>query len=107
MRTHQLNAWAGPDGRLLLPVIIPRQLSHSLTTLWNSRVRRWHKSLPETSYCRGEDNGNALLDEARVLEIRSRYATSPAPYSQLSKEYGIAASTVRAVVNRKSWKHVP
>lgn len=57
----------------------------------------------------GERNGNASLTAHDVMKLRSLYsANNKRPkYGDLAKRFGIAASTVAAIVNRRTWKHVP
>lgn len=56
----------------------------------------------------GEDNCFHKLTEADVLEIRRRH--KPGVYGSaryvLAKEFGVCPSTIRAIVERKKWKHI-
>jgi hypothetical protein len=51
---------------------------------------------------RGELSGSAKLTEAKVREIRTRYAegTGPRP---LAREFGVDRSTIREIVCRRTW----
>jgi hypothetical protein len=70
-----------------------------------------------------KDNMNDCIDKGRfpfenlkkrhkltvdeVLEIRTIYLHDNAPSrSQVAKEYGVARTTINAVVNRRTWNHV-
>ena len=55
---------------------------------------------------RGERNGHAKLTEAKVREIRVRYAAGGITSERLGAEYGVSARTIRQVVRRTRWKHV-
>jgi hypothetical protein len=53
----------------------------------------------------GEDHAHAKLTEAQVLEIRS-LAKSTA-VKQLAIKYNVTTVTIRSVINRTTWKHLP
>lgn len=53
----------------------------------------------------GTRNGNAILDDFKVREIRNRCSCGE-KRRKLALEYGVSVSTVKYVVSRKSWKHV-
>ena len=59
--------------------------------------------------CRvGEENHKSKLSVKQVVEIRDRYFSAGGPgYKKLAEEYGVFASTIKAVVERKTWNHVP
>ena len=54
----------------------------------------------------GEMHGRAKLTNEQVMEIRQRYAPKLISMHKLSKEYGVAKSTIRCVVTNRFWKHV-
>ena len=61
---------------------------------------------------RGEENNNAKLTEAQVKELREVWAKwvaagSSKGYGALGEAFGLSGWTVRDVVNRVTWKHVP
>ena len=62
--------------------------------------RRGRRVLPDTS---GEKNGNALLTDADIREIRSLGLTT----RELAARFSISPVTVRHILNRKRWGHVP
>lgn len=57
---------------------------------------------------RGVENGNALLTEAQVLEIRSIYRRGIHGLGchVLAHRYGVNKSTIQSIINRKSWRHL-
>lgn len=55
---------------------------------------------------RGERVGTAKLTEAQVIEIRKRKAAGER-YVTLGRDYGVDAANIRAIVTRKTWKHIP
>lgn len=50
----------------------------------------------------GEGNPAAKLTVKEVLEIRN----ASEPHDQIASRYGITASNVSVIKNRKSWKHI-
>lgn len=55
---------------------------------------------------RGEAQGNAKLDDARVLEIRELYAGGSVTQAQLADMFDVKAVTVHAIVTGRTWTHV-
>jgi hypothetical protein len=53
----------------------------------------------------GELNNTTKLTESDVLAIRARRANGESP-SKLASEYGVARSTIYAIVTRKTWCHI-
>lgn len=55
---------------------------------------------------RGERAPSSRLTELKVLEIRRRYAGGGCTFRSLASDYGVGATTVRAVVARRTWTHI-
>jgi hypothetical protein len=55
---------------------------------------------------KGSLNGNALLNEDLVLQIRSKYKPRIYTIAMLALEYNVKASCIKDVISRKSWKHI-
>ncbi len=55
---------------------------------------------------RGEAVPTARLNEGTVAEIRRRYAVGERQ-AELAAEYGVRQTNISAIVNRRTWKHVP
>lgn len=55
---------------------------------------------------KGSLNGNSLLTEQDVLEIRKKYKPRIYTRSMLAIEYKVKESCIKDVVNRNSWKHI-
>ncbi len=55
----------------------------------------------------GSDNPAARLTEAVVREMRTLYAGGQFSHQKLADLYGVAKSTVRRTVTRKTWIHIP
>ena len=54
----------------------------------------------------GSVHGRAILDENKAREILSKYATGTYKRSALMAEYGIARTTLEALLSRRTWKHI-
>lgn len=55
---------------------------------------------------RGTGNSKARLDDDKVREIRSRYATGSASSIFLGKLFGVSSTTILKIIKRELWKHV-
>lgn len=49
---------------------------------------------------------NAILNEGAVQKIRQRYANGEPPV-EIARHYGVSSANVKAIVRRRTWKHVP
>lgn len=54
---------------------------------------------------KGENATFAKLNESKVLKIREEYSTINNSYI-LAKKYGVDASSIQKIINRKTWKHI-
>lgn len=57
-------------------------------------------------HLRGEAHGSAKITEANVIEIRQRSAMGE-PSPTIAASFGIDPSTVRQIIRRVIWRHVP
>jgi hypothetical protein len=64
------------------------------------RIRR------DKALARGEENRNAKLTTALILEIRRRVAAGEAS-AAVARDVGVHKSTINGVVARRAWRHVP
>lgn len=55
---------------------------------------------------RGEAAPSVRLTEARVREIRTRYAGGGCSHRSLAAEYGVGPRTIGALLARRTWAHV-
>lgn len=55
---------------------------------------------------RGEAAGRAKLTADQVREIRRKYAAGGYSLRGLSREYGVAAYSIREIVNGRYWRHI-
>ena len=55
---------------------------------------------------KGERQGNARLTHEQVREIRVKYNPRLYGYDKLAKEYNVAKTTIRKVVDKVNWKHL-
>ena len=56
---------------------------------------------------KGEDQGLAKLTDEKVTEIRKLYSDGKHSAIKLAKMYGVAKTTMRSVLDRTTWKHLP
>lgn len=56
---------------------------------------------------RGTSHPNAKLNEAAVVSIRRRYALGGISLADLAAEHNVRLTAIHAVVQRRSWRHVP
>jgi transposase-like protein len=55
----------------------------------------------------GTLSGMAKLTDATALEILEKYATTTVSKSQLARDYGISESSIRKLIRRDTWRHLP
>lgn len=55
---------------------------------------------------RGAAHPRAELIAAEVLSIRAEYTPGVVSYRDLAQEYGVSATTISDIVNRRTWKHL-
>lgn len=55
---------------------------------------------------KGEAAFGAKLTEAKVLEIRKRYAAGGVSHRNLGEAFGVHPSMIGLIVSRKNWRHV-
>lgn len=55
---------------------------------------------------RGAAHGKSKLNEEKILEIRSLWASGLMSGIALSRMYGVSKGAISFIVNRKSWRHV-
>ena len=58
---------------------------------------------------RGIGNGASKLNDQIVAAIRAEYIKGSSEFSQaaLAMKYGVSQSVIHAIVNRKTWTHLP
>lgn len=76
----------------------------SLYNLTHARETRLNTSIPPSNG-KGEKNSRSILTENKVLEIREK-ASKGKTHKELSKEYGVATSTISGIVARIKWQHI-
>jgi hypothetical protein len=55
---------------------------------------------------RGERSGRSRLTEENVRDIRERFAAGFIRQKHLASEYNVTATSIRAIVRRKTWTHI-
>lgn len=56
---------------------------------------------------KGEEVGNSILKEADVLYIRQNYKPRILTRKSLAEMFGVKECTIKDVLSRRSWKHLP
>jgi len=80
--------------------------THTHPELRSYGDKHWSRLHPE-KVKRGEHSGNAKLNADQVVEIRSLYASGKASYTLLGIFFGVSEASIRRVIKRELWKHVP
>ena len=65
-----------------------------------------HSHLHPELRVRGSKHGNAILNEQLVVEIRDRHRSGET-YRSMSAAFHVSRSTIKSVVTRRMWRHVP
>lgn len=68
-------------------------------------ARNGQRTHPERA-ARGERVNTAKLTEAKVREIRARYASGGTTHLGLATEYGVTKTTIGYLIRRRIWQHV-
>jgi hypothetical protein len=68
-------------------------------------AQRWASEHPDL-LLRGEDVGEAKLRSVQIPEIRAAHASGEA-IARIARRYGVARITIRNVIRRISWAHIP
>ncbi len=66
----------------------------------DDRVRRGRQP-------QGEAHSSSKLTETQVRAIRQDYTQGLHTYPTLALVYGVSASAIRSIINRRTWKHLP
>lgn len=56
---------------------------------------------------RGQTNGNSKLTDAKVIDIRARYAASGVTMQSLADEFGVSLGLISHIITRRTWRHIP
>ena len=54
----------------------------------------------------GEKHGGARLTEQQVMLIRSLYSSVGHTQRDLANTFGVSHTTIRSIINRKTWTHI-
>lgn len=58
------------------------------------------------NYLKGSEIGNSKLKESDVIEIRRKFKPRKYTRAMLAKEYGVAETTIKDIILKRSWKHL-
>ena len=79
--------------------------------LWlGTHVENMHDSKRKLRHTHGEKNPRAILNAAKVLEIRGRfkfYSRRKTNAEELAPEYGVAKGTLYLAATGRTWKYLP
>ena len=109
MRSKGRQAHGDRSGSRLHPERLSRGDNHYSRTRPEALARdaRHGSALHPDKLARGTRHGKAKLTEARVEEIRVRYMKGGVTTYQLATEMQVSPTAIQAVVNGKTWTHVP
>jgi hypothetical protein len=62
-----------------------------------------HDSIRNGTFARGEKSGQSVLKEVEVIEILK---LKHLPVSALMARYNVSETTIRNILNNKTWKHI-
>ena len=80
--------------------------NNALTNVrWDTREANQGDRVLAGTAPRGSNNGNAKLDEAKVLDMRDRFQRG-ANMITLLQEYGIQRQTFIRIIKKRTWTHV-
>ena len=65
---------------------------------------KWHVSVDNLPA--EHPRASAKLDEDDVREIRAAYAVGDISLAELGRSYMVTGPTIKAVISRKTWKHI-
>jgi predicted XRE-type DNA-binding protein len=74
--------------------------------LYGTRSENYFDKYRHGRDVRGERHGMSKLTEDDVLSIRKMYGTMAYSQAQVAEFFGIDASQVSCIVNRKAWGHI-
>lgn len=66
----------------------------------------WANGLNKNVARKGSCNGQSILTEEQVLDIRSKYIPNIITRKDLAQEYNVTVSCIKDILTRRSWKHV-
>jgi len=55
----------------------------------------------------GEENANSKLTEAQVIEMRRLFSEGVYSRRELARHFGTTYATVKDIIRRRTWKHIP
>jgi hypothetical protein len=102
-----LSAFVGPrpDGMECCHGNSAKADNHLGNLRWGTRADNTADMIRHGRSCRGERNGAAKLTAESVKEIRA-LAARGAGQAEMATRYGVTKLNIRAIVLRRTWKHV-
>ena len=82
--------------------------NNNLTNLrWDTVRSNVHDAIRHGTFIRGERVGSAILTATQVEWIRATYSCGTVTMKSLADQVQVSENTVRHIVHRRTWKHVP
>ena len=74
---------------------------------WDSCKNNHHDRLEHGTTPSGERNGQSVLTETDVIQIRALFAQGGYSKQNLSEMFNVSPSTISHIILRRSWNHLP
>lgn len=87
--------WANISGEYLRDVFDYKRL-----------CAKCHRLFDHNSATKGAKHPHAKLTEKEVIEIRKLYVPRIYSFKKLAIKFHVERTTIRCIINRKSWKHI-
>lgn len=91
-----------PEGLLVCHTCDVRNCVNPAHLFLGTTLENVRDSIAKGRFTRGERQWNSKLTDTAVRMIRR----SSRPLGELAEEYDVTESTIRNVLNRRTWKHV-
>jgi hypothetical protein len=74
---------------------------------WDTHLANMRDQIAHGTRPRGEGSASSKLNDAKIVQIRQRYATEKISKEELGRQYGVTGRLIGCIVRREIWKHVP
>jgi hypothetical protein len=71
-----------------------------------TRAENVHDCIAKRRHNFGERSGTAKLTDAKVRDIRARYAAGGIYIREIASAYGVSETAIKLAIRRKRWAHV-
>lgn len=104
---YELENGEIPDGMCVMHTCDNRLCCNPAHLKLGTRADNNKDMISKHRHAFGIRNGNAVLTDLDVINMRSDYRDGDCMLRNLSTKYGVHKETIRSVVEGKSWKHLP